>query len=71
MASLRRKGELIHMKIYQEDKVAIIGSWPLPSELIDNFDRQADIGWHIMTAMKNGADKIVIEIEPKEVMKND
>lgn len=56
---VRPKGESIHARIHFPDgRIARVGTWFLPGGLIDNYDAQANIGWHTFLALKQGATKV-------------
>lgn len=55
------KGEPVMLEVHWPDgRVAQIGTWSLPGELIDNFSNQQDIGWHTFFSLVKGAEKVVV-----------
>ena len=55
------KGEPIMIEIHWPDgRIAQIGTWLLPGELVDNYANQKDIGWHAFFSLVKGAEKVVV-----------
>jgi hypothetical protein len=60
---MRVQGEPVMIRVTNEDgSTAEIGTWGLPGELIDNYRNQAEIGWHIMLALRQGAQRVEVVI---------
>ena len=54
------KHEGQQIEIVCRDGGLIIGSWTIPGELVDNFDQQRALGWHIFAEFVNGAEEVVV-----------
>jgi hypothetical protein len=60
-------GDVIYLEAVMPGGKVIIGSWVLPDRSLTNFDAQADIGWHIMLCMLDGATEVKVRVDkPKE-----
>lgn len=60
-------GDIIYLEAVMPGGKAIIGSWVLPDRNLTNFDTQADIGWHIMLCLLDGATEVYVKMDkPKE-----
>ena len=57
--------------IFSRDGGLEIGSWTVPGVLIDNFEAQKDLGWHIFFELNCGAGVVIVKLataqpEPEE-----
>lgn len=57
---MNRKKKIV-LKLHNEDGTTTeIGSWKPANQVVDNFDDQGDIGWHIFYGFVSGAKKIEV-----------
>jgi len=51
----------VYLKVHSDGRIAFIGSWqPAKNELINNYQNQSDLGWHIFLSFWKGADRVEV-----------
>lgn len=54
--------EQVYLRIHNEGSISFVGSWKPANAMLDNFQQQQDLGWHIFMALQNGAEKVEVVV---------